>query len=383
MGRDVWMADRFWFTVQGENPQRFLNAAVSQRIHLAHLRWIEGGLTAQGLGLDHDRLQKLAADGGWKFSVLKRRGPGLLAKRLLARPGVLAGMILFAVLLRGMEFFVWTIQFGDLTGESRQRMRSLLAECGICEGAVLDQETLALAQAKALQQSEWFGWVSLNFAGGCLSIEKTDAQYQTVREEAPLRPLVAKAAGQIVAVEAESGFAVVGPRQAVEQGQLLVDVVRLDRDGKEIRQGASGRILARCEKTYTAFQSYTVSGKVLNGDKQEADAVYLFGGVWQKGDLDETAAGVVQTDWQPIQIGRLSLPGCICRRVLWQQAEQTLSYTKEQAEALAKRSCRAELYREFPDAQIEAQLCEVTQNEEGITCTISYRFCANIAAAQS
>lgn len=382
MERDVWIADRFWFTVRGENPQRFLNLAVSQKIHLAHLRWSEGGLTAQGLGPDHDRLQKLAADGGWTFSVQKRRGPGLFAKRLLARPGVLVGVILFAVLLRGMETFVWTIQFGDLTGEPRQRMRTLLAECGIYEGAVLNQETLASAQAKALQQSEWFGWVSLNFAGGCLSIEKTDAQYQTVREEASLQPLVAKAAGKIVAVEAESGFAVVEPRQAVEEGELLVDVVRLDRDGKEIRQGASGRILARCEESFTAFQPYIVSCKVLNGSRQEADAVYLFGGAWQKGALDETAPGIVQADWQPIQIGRLSLPGCICRQALWQQAEQTLNYTKEQAEALAKRACRAELYEAFPDAQIEAQTCEVTTSEEGVSCTISYRFCANIATVQ-
>lgn len=382
MERDVWMADWFWFTVQGKNPQRFLNAAVSRKIHLSHLRWIENGLTAQGLGRDHDRLQKLAADGGWKFSVQKRRGPGLLVKRLLARPGVLVGMLLFAVLLRGMETFVWTIQFGDLAGESRQRMRSLLAECGICEGAVLSQETLASAQAKALQQSEWFGWVSLNFAGGCLRIEKTDAQYQTVREEAPLQPLVAKAAGQIVAVEAESGFVVVEPRQAVELGQLLVDVVRLDHDGKEIYQGASGRILARCEKTYTAFQPYTVSGKVLSGGKQEADAVYLFGGVWQKGNLDEAASGLVQVDWQPIQIGRLSFPGCICRQILWQQEERTLNYTKEQAEALAKRTCRDKLYQEFPDAQVEAQMCETTQNEEGIACTITYYFYADIATVQ-
>lgn len=383
MGRDVWMADRFWFTIRGKNPQRFLNLAVSEKIHLMHLHWIQGGLTAQGLGPDYERLRKLAAKGSWEFSVQKRRGPGLFAEHLLARPGILVGMVLFVVLLQGMGHFVWTIQFGNLNGETQQEMRNLLADCGIYEGAVLDSETLASAQAKALQQSEVFGWVSLNFAGGCLSIESTDAQYQTIQEEPPLMPLYAKAAGEIVAVEAESGFAVVAPRQQVEQGQLLVDVVRLDRAGNEIRQGASGRITARCEKTYTAFQPYAVTQKILDGSRVVQDTVYLFGRMWQEDAPGIPEQGIVQTDWQPFRLGRLSLPGCVCRTTFWLQTEQTLCYTRAQAEALARRACRAELYSDFPDAQIESQMCEVEPGAEGVTCTISYRFCANIATVQA
>lgn len=248
---------------------------------------------------------------------------------------------------------------------------------------VLDSETLASAQAKALQQSGVFGWVSLNFAGGCLSIESTDAQYQTIQEEPPLMPLYAKAAGEIVAVEAESGFVVVVPRQQVEQGQLLVDVVRLDRDGNEIRQGASGRITARCEKTYTVFQPYEVMQKILDGSRVVQDTVYLFGRMWKEDAPGMPEQGIVQTDWQPFRLGRLSLPGCVCRTTFWPQTEQTLCYTKAQAEALARRACRAELYSDFPDAQIESQMCEVEPGAEGVTCTISYRFCANIATVQA
>lgn len=382
MERKVWVADRFWFSIQGENPQRFLNLAVSGKIHLAHLHWIQGGLMAQGLGVDYERLQKLAAQGGWTFSVQKRRGPGLLVEHLLLRPGILAGAVLFAILLQGMGHLVWTIQFGDMNGETQQQMRNLLADCGIYEGAVLDKQTLATAQERALQQSEVFGWVSLNFTGGCLSIESTDAQYQTIQEAPPLLPLYAKAAGEIVAVEAESGFAVVSPRQQVEQGQLLVDVVRLDRDGDEIRQGASGRILARCEKTYTAFQPYTITQKVLDGSNMEQDTVYLFGVMWQEEEPGVPAKGVEQTDWQPLRVGRLSLPGCVCRKTFWPQTEKTLRYTQAQAEALARRTCRAELYSDFPDAQIESQMCETQAGAEGVTCTISYRFCANIATVE-
>lgn len=383
MAHNVWVADRFWFTIQGKNPQRFLNLAVSEKIHLAYLHWIPDGLMAQGLGPDYERLRDLAAKGGWSFSVQKRRGPGLFLERLLARPGILAGAVLFAVLLQGMGSFVWTIQFGELSGETQHQMRNLLVECGIYEGTVLDEQTLAMAQAQALQQSEVFGWVSLNFTDGCLSIESTDAQYQTIQEEPPLQPLYAKASGEIVAVEAESGFAAVVPKQQVEQGQLLVDVVRLDRDGNEIRQGASGRIMARCEKTYTVFQPYSATQKILDGGTVTQNILCFFGTMWQGEEPDVPEQCVVQTDWQPLRVGRLSLPGCVCSKTFWPQTEQTVSYTQKQAEALARRACRAELYNEFPDAEIESQMCEVEPEVEGVTCTISYRFFANIATVQS
>ncbi|MCO7110034.1 hypothetical protein NIA69_14060 [Gemmiger formicilis] len=46
---------------------------------------------------------------------------------------------------------------------------------------------LQTAQAQALRRSEVFGWVSLNFTGGCLAIESTPSQTQTVREPPPRR----------------------------------------------------------------------------------------------------------------------------------------------------------------------------------------------------
>ena len=52
-------------------------------------------------------------------------------------------------------------------------MRQLLADCAIHEGTRLTKPLLQAAQAEALRRSETFGWISLNFIGGCLSIEST------------------------------------------------------------------------------------------------------------------------------------------------------------------------------------------------------------------
>ena len=41
-----------------------------------------------------------------------------------------------------------------------------------------------------------------------------------------------------------------------------------------------------------------------------------------------------------------------------------------------------DLLAEFPDAQIEAERCQMEDTPEGVLCTVTYQFCANIAAAQ-
>lgn len=378
---DLWMADRFWFRVHGRDPQRFLNRVSTRGIRLAKLRWEPEGLTAQGFGADHEKLLAIARQGGWDFTVLRRHGPGPWIQRLLCRPGLVAGTVLFFLLLQGMSQLVWTIDFGTLEGEPRQRMRTLLAENGIREGSFLRVETLAAAQAMALQQSDVFGWISLNFAGGCLYIESTPAQSTEIREDAPMTPLYAKTGGEILAVETESGFTVVTVGQQVEAGQLLVDVVRLDRDGNQVPQGAGGRILARCQQTYTALQPLQEVKTILTGNAETWETLYAFGGQWTS--QEEISEGQAQTDWLPLRFGRLSLPVSLCRETVWQQAETELFYSREQAAAMAQRDCRAQLLAVFPDAQIEAERSQIENTSEGIRCTVTYQFCANIASAQS
>lgn len=380
MKRDLWGADSFRFYVQGENPQRFVNLAAEEGIRLARIRWGKACFSAQGAGRDFRRLRQIAFVGGWRFEVCKRCGPGRLGEFFLGRPGLILGALLFLVLTMVMHQLIWSIDFGNLSEESCVRIRSLLADCGIQEGSFLSDENLAKAQTLALQQSDLFGWISLNFAGGCLFIEDTRTQTQEIRAEPAETPLYAKTDGKILAVESESGFPVVLPGQTVVQGELLVDTKRLDRNGKEIRQGTDGRIVAQCQKSYTSVQPLQTEVCTLTGKCLVKDQFFLFGiqgpndnGTYRDQDL-------IQTEWIPLHIGRLNLPGCIRRTTVWEQAVMPLHYSSRQAQALARRSCREQLYTEFPDAVITAENCKISQQSREILCTVTYQFEADIAA---
>ena len=90
----------------------------------------------------------------------------------------------------------------------------------------------------------------------------------------------------------------------------------------------------------------------------------------------------MQTEWQPLRLGRLALPGCLCRVTSRERAVQTLTYPEGTAAALALRDCRAQLLKEFPDAEIEAEQREISAQNQAVQACVTYIFTADIAARQ-
>ena len=380
MKAEFWAADTFRFSVTGPGTFRFLNRAAASGVRLRRVRWQKDGYTATASGPDRRRLEEIAKSGGWAFTVTARRGPGRRTEWLLrTRPGLAAGAVLFFVLLRFLGGFVWCIDYGAMDTDLHAGVRTLLADCGIHEGVYLTKPLLQAAQAQALRRSETFGWVSLNFTGGCLAIESTPSQTQTVREPPPRQGLYASVDGEILAVEIESGFAAVTVGQTVARGQLLAAAERLDRKGNAVPQGAGGRVIARVQKHYTARQSLTAEAPVYTGRSRVQTTLYL---PWRSytDEPEDPLTGITQTDWLPVQLGRLALPASLCRVTTWEQLPDTVQYSEAAAAALALRACRAALLAEFPDAVIEAEQREISAQEGTETAAVTYIFTANIAA---
>ena len=270
-------ADVLTFTLTGSEPQRALTLAALHDIRLFHIRALPSGVQAQIAGVDWPRLQALLGDDRWTVKLLRCRGPGGFLEQLALRPGLPLGAAWAFLVTLLLSRFVWTIDFEPLDADAQASLRQLLAGQDICEGTLLTKDALAQVQALALQQSDRFGWISLNFTGGRLFVESTEAEHQTIEAPPTQTALYAAAAGEVTAIEAESGFCAVTVGQQVQAGDLLVDVQRLDRKGNPVLQGASGRVLARVEKSYSAAQPYYPTQLTLTGRSAAAESWQLLG----------------------------------------------------------------------------------------------------------
>ena len=372
-------ADVLTFTITGPEAQRALTLAADHEIRLAHIRPLPQGYQARIAGVDWPRLQRLLQGSAWSLHLLQRRGPGPLLERLALRPGLPLGAAWVAICVFLLSRFLWTIDFGPLDAHEQYEMRQLLEQQSIHEGTLLTEDLLARAQAAALRKSEQFGWISLNFTGGRLFIESTEAEHQTIEVPPQKAALYAAVAGEITAIEAESGFCMVSVGQQVEAGELLVDMQRLDRKGNPVVQGASGQVIARVEKSYSAAQPYRVKEHYLTGRCTTTRSLQLLGREIFRQEPDNTYTGATAEDWLPLHVGRLTLPGVLHLTTTYQETTAPRQYSEEAAAALALRQCRAQLYVEFPDATIEAERRSSIAGDEAVEATITYIFCANIA----
>lgn len=376
---NTWKADAFRFEVHGRGAQNFLTAAQHRGIRLYHLHCTGEGYSGMANGADRPEMQNLAATGGWTLETLNRRGPGPILERLCRRPGIPVGLAVFLLLLWWFSGFVWVMDFSSLEPEQQTLLEEQLAEQQIWVGCRLDQERLGQVQELLSLQSETFGWLGLNFTGGCLFVESTPLQTQQVREEVQNTALYAAAGGQVVAIRVESGFGVVETGQYVAQGQLLANALKLDREGALVGQAATGSVLARVEKSYTATQPLQQTTRQLTGARSEEETLFLLGQTKVLREAESWPETRRTSRWIPLTLGRIALPGSIRQVTVWEEQEISQDYTPEEAQAMAERSCRLQLMAEFPDAVIENKSVTAKQQEQAVACTVCYTFVADIA----
>lgn len=379
----TWRADRFTFALRGRGAQRLFSRAAARGIPLYGVRCTAGGYTAGAQGRDLARLQALAAEGGWQFTVVRRRGAGQWAEALLRRPGLPLGFALFCLLLHGLAGFVWSMDLSSLDAGQEQALRKLLGDNGIQEGCYLTQEHLLQVQQTLSLHSEDYAWLSLNFTGGCLYVETSAREQQNVRPPAAGTALYAKAGGEVLAVEVESGFAAVVPGQYVAPGQLLAAAVRADHSGGPVTQAASGRILARVTAEYTAAQALQEQKALLTGRSARQSTLCLLGRQWTaQAPAEQYPNAQEYSVWQPLRLGRISLPGSLHTVERRERQTQTLTYSAGTAAAMARRACYTQLKAQFPDAVVETQSVQTKAEAGQAICTARYVFRADIAEAQ-
>lgn len=382
-GRMMMVADRLRIAVKGRGCHRFLTAASAQGIKLHAVRCCGDGYNADVAGGDLARLRSLADAGGWQLQLVRRQGPGRWLERGMRRPGIAVGVLLFLVLVKWLSGYVWHIDFGNLEQAKIADFRQVLEEQGVREGTYMTQDLLHRTQYALLQQSDDFGWLGLNFAGGCLFVEQTVNQTQTVQDLEGEVGLYAKADGLVVALRLQSGFAQVNAGQYVAEGQLLANGQRADRDGDAVTQSARGQVVARVQKTYTASQPLRVEAQVLTGQSTKQDTWYCLGRSFslnRSSSQSEPYEQALQTvEWLPLSIGQVSLPGCIYRQTAWETKPACLVYSAACAQAMARRQCRLDLLREFPDADIESEQVTPLYTEQAVECEVCFVFTADIA----
>lgn len=247
-----WLLGYVQFLVIGGSPERFLNYCARAGIYLWDIRGGKncGACVAAG---HYRELRVCARRAGSKLKAVKRHGFPFATMGIRKRKGILAGSVLFAVVIGLLSMHVWCIEVVGNTTIPTADIKSELANMGITTGVMKSQIEPQMLQQALMLKFPQVGWLSVNTRGSTAEVRLQEKVERPPLEVKDVRPCNIKAAatGQILALEVYTGTSQVKEGDAVVEGQLLISGVVEDDKGFSSLKHAAGKIIAETNRTFT------------------------------------------------------------------------------------------------------------------------------------
>lgn len=366
------------FTASGGCYEKLITLCFRQGIPLYGVNPLPDGFAARLPARRYREVSRLARRCGTRLRVRQRRGLLFRLWAFRGRWGLFLAPLIFAAAVHLLGQSVWAIRYDGLDAAAQNRMEQKLYSMDICEGAVLTQEKLRLTEKQLMEADDAFGWVSLNFEKGRLVVEASPALQKPVIEPNDPVDLVAAADGILLEVNAQEGFAAKAVGQTVATGDVLVSAYKPDPYEQPVESHAKGLVVAAVKKTYQCVQPSTYEVEALTGDVASSYRLRLFGHTLELGaQLPEGEE--VRTVHSPFTLLEFALPATIEERYLPQREARQFHLSPDGARQYARFACLAQLYAEFPDAEIIAESRQESWDGGTLTYTMTVDFKADIA----
>jgi len=258
-GGDGMLLLRSWFWLQGqvlvraegEETERLLNQCLARGIYLWDIRRREGILYFRLSSRAFLRLPPLVRHLKVKVSIAEKVGLPFFLRRLRRRRMLVAGGLLFVLILYVWSGCIWSVQVAGVGHPGQQKeLAQMLASRGVMRGVLKERIDLGMVEYEVLTQFPELAWARAYFTGTRFVLEVVPKLPQPEL----VRPghLAAKKNGLVLDVLVLVGKALVNKGASVQAGDVLI----LGEQGRQ-PVPAKGRVLARVwHETYHEGETF-------------------------------------------------------------------------------------------------------------------------------
>ena len=232
----------------------------------------EGGVTAFTVPA------KYAKDEGLMKLCRTERQRGLLydLKKLLRRPGLIAGAVIFAAALSASRMILWDVRYEPGGGEDTAGVMKLARENGLYSGAPRAGIDRRRIENLILLGCPDVGYVRINVTG-TVAVVVTDSRMMVPAPEKRKSPdLCASEDGYVIRYETYAGRAVVERGQTVKRGDVLISGTYETHHHGTVTTAAEGKVYALVCRTFLCETDATVPEKNYTGKTYVERALTLF-----------------------------------------------------------------------------------------------------------
>lgn len=374
-----WLCGWVRFDAEGGAAGRFLALTAREGLSLWNTRREGIVLSARCRAADYHRLRAPAKRCGLRLHVRERHGAVFALRRYHARPGLIAGIVVYAALLMWFSARIWAVDIRGLSAADENTLRTLLAQQGIAVGekkAAVQPEDVQLAAIRELGD---ISWLAVNLDGCIAEVEIRETTPDPQRPDNTPSNLVAARDGIILSLAVTGGEATVQVGDAVAEGSLLASGITAT-ERETLFRRSTGVVMAATERHIVVSIPLTETQSLPSGTSRETMELCLFGWQLPLADSDIAANGCqIEECDRHLTLGNLSLPLGVHLRRLTPLTEQTVHRSSAEAEALAREHLRVEEALTLTDVQVANRITEVVTDENTLTLRATYHCVENIA----
>lgn len=207
--------------ISGVVPEKFINLCLVRGIFLWGITKHNDDVFASVRLPDFFRIRPLARASQNRISVCGYHGLPFTFKRIKRRKMLIAGAVLFFVLLNTLASYVW---FVDVTGHKRltdANIKSIARQYGLKPGVSRDGVNFKAIENEILLNLPEVAWVGINLTGTRAVIEVVEKTPPKQEDKSPANIMAVKD-GVITEIIAIAGQAATKKGDTVKKGDILI-----------------------------------------------------------------------------------------------------------------------------------------------------------------
>ncbi len=273
-----WLSGYYIISIPLEKCTLFLNLCMRYGFVYYDFKICDGRAYFTCSSFRAGRLLSACEAYGIESKTESARGLFAVLYRYRMRAGLFVGFILAVAVITLSRGVLWSI---NVSGNERLSEADVIAELqknGFSVSGKLRSFDIDEIENRVLISSDDISWIAINMSGTVANVEIRET-LETKREEVSRKPanLVAKYDGEIVEVQAYTGFVCVKAGDTVRSGDLLVSGLYDSKIYPYRYTRASGKIFAKTMHTFCIEIPLEIEEKVYSEDTKQKKTLNFFG----------------------------------------------------------------------------------------------------------
>jgi similar to stage IV sporulation protein len=379
------------YSIVCESPARLFALIKSEHIEASEISQKGDEIRLCVPFTDRRRFEELLESLGAEYREISRGSLYRLPQMFKARFGLVLGAAICAAAVIILQNFAVSIEVLTEDDDIRESVMSVLYDCGVKPGTYIPSVNLVQTERALKQKAEGISWAGISVTDSTLIIDVIENIPQPKRnyERVPSN-LIATHDAVIEDIELYNGTLVKTLGSAVVRGDIIVSGT-VEKETTEVIDGelvteksekyvrSVGKIYGEYTEVQTFEQPFSESRLVYSGETESRKYLSVFS--YNIPLFFKDADGFYKEDeeYEPLRILGEETPVGIRTKTYSEYYFQNVSYTKEQARALAVKM--RDTYEEnfLTELEIRGRKSEVTYTDSGVVLTVRYKIYGQIS----